>query len=188
MKYPLIIRCQAYGKYNCLCTYGKSNCQYKFTSVLIHCSEIWNSNASTVTVNSDGTYICAEKYEADVFDLNSMRKYYDKWDAWSKQKGGKYFDFEFVSTFSMPKEVRTAYMRSIMEVFKKCNISWVFSADTSQCGGIIVYKGAEDMLEYPTAQARCILPVDGSYSINTKYNYPCYYDDSVISVMQEFMK
>lgn len=160
----------------------------KFTSVLIHCSEIWDNNSSTVTVNSDGTYTCAEKYERDVFDLNSMRKYFDKWEAWSKQTGGKYFDFEFCSTFSMPKEIRTAYMRSIMEVFKEYNISWVFSADMSQCGGIIVYKGAEDMSEYPTAEARCILPADGSYSINTKYDYPCYYDDSVISVMQEFMK
>ena len=164
--------------------------QGSFTSTIIHCSEIWESPASTVTLQEDGRYTCAETYERDVYDLNSMRAYYDKWEDWSEETGGSYLQFEFVSTFSMPEQVRTSYMKGIMEVFKEYDISWVFSADLTQCGGIIVFKGAEDMaatLNLAEAETTCILPADASYSLNTNYDYPCYYDDAVIKVLQEYM-
>lgn len=176
---------------NCYQPTGINYQRGNFTSVIVHCSEIWENNASTVTINPDGTYTCKETYKNDVYDLNSMRRYYDKWEKWKKETGGNYFNFEFCSTFSMPEKTRVAYMRSVMEIFKEYGISWVFSGDSSQCGGIIVYKGAEDpnhMLSFPGGKMLCILPADGSYSVNSDYDFDWYYDDAVIAVMREFMK
>ena len=160
-----------------------------FTSTIIHCAEIHEMPASTVTIKKDGTYNCKQKYKKDVFDLNSARAHFDMWEAWSKETGGSYINIEFCSIFSMPRELRVNYMRSIMELFKEYDLSWTFFANTIGSGGIIVYKGAENIDEmFPGAPVQLVLPADGSYSVNTDYNYPCYYDDAVISVIQEYMK
>ncbi len=90
---------------------------------------------------------------------------------------------------SLPKDIRVAYARSIMELFKEYDISWALFGDKSGTGDVIIYKGAENLAElFPGATTDCILPADSSYSVNTNYDYPYYYDDAVIEVLQEYMK
>jgi hypothetical protein len=159
-----------------------------FTTTLIHCNEIWNETAAIVNILGDGTYSCEQHFDKDIFDMNSARAYFDMWENWAQETGGRYMDFEFTSLLSMPEAVRVNYMESILSIFDTYDIPWVFSADTSGSGGIIIYKGAETMDEFPEWEPKCILPADGSYSINSNYDYDCYYDDPVIKVMQEHMK
>lgn len=160
-----------------------------FTTTLIKCNEIWSNTPAIVNVKGDGTYSSNQTFDVDVFDMNSAHEYFDMWEKWAQQTGGRYMDFEFTSLFSYPEEIRTNYMESVLSLFDEYDIPWVFSADRSQCGGIIKYVGAETtMEELPEWEPDLILPADGSYSVNSDYDYDCYYDDAVISVMQNHMK
>lgn len=159
-----------------------------FTTTLIKCNEIWSETPAIVDVMGDGTYSSDQTFDVDVFDMNSAHEYFDMWEKWAEETGGRYMDFEFISLFSYPEDIRVNYMESILYLFDEYDIPWIFSADRSLSGGIIEYKGAETMEEFPLWEPDLILPADGSYSINSDYDYDCYYDDAVIEVMQKHMR
>lgn len=96
-----------------------------YDTTFIAFSDEWSDVPTTVTINGDGTFSCSNpNASGDWFDMESLDAYVKSWSDWSKQTGTPIMCNEFMAQSSWPKEVRQAYMKSVIDTLEKYEIPW----------------------------------------------------------------
>lgn len=148
----------------------------KFRSVYIPCTDLFSDRGSTVQVAADGSITSSPAFsEVDVFDLDTMKRYFASWRNWADEHNARVMCNEFGMPMALPKEARMAYLRSVLEVLDANQIPWAAHCERIEGWGPVVF---ENELKY----GLLVLAPDGSYAHKDGY----YIDQSALDLMKEF--
>lgn len=151
--------------------YKKGN----FRSVYISCAEIHAEEASTVTIAADGNITSEPVFpEVDVFDLDTMERYFANWRGWADEHHVRILCNEFSIPMALPATQRMAYLKSVLDVLDANRLPWAVHCERIEGWGPVV-------LEKELEAGNLVLAPDDSYVLRNGY----YIDQAALDLIRE---
>ena len=147
----------------------------KYNTVYIRTAAAWSENTSAINIAQDFTYTVDHPAQSDVFDMESLRNYVEKWAAWSEETGTPIMCNEFGIPIGLPEEVRVGYMRAVLDLFEEYDIPWCIYTNGLRCWAPVV-------TDADVKEGYSVLPVDGS--VVQRGN--AWYDEAMIALFQQY--
>lgn len=148
----------------------------KFKSVYIACTDVFSDKGSTVTIAEDGSITSSPAFpKVDVFDMDTMKKYFGQWRSWADEHGVKIMCNEFSIPMALPERERMAYLKSILEVLDTNQLPWAVHCERVEGWGPVV-------LESELQNGNLVLAPDNSYVQQNGY----YIDQPALDLIKEY--
>lgn len=149
-----------------------------YKTAYISCSDIFQEEASTITINQDGSYTASPEFsEYDAFDYETMYQYFKKWKEWSIKSGTPIICNEFAPLSALPEKQRIQFLKDTLDILEEFDIPWAITVSNMEAWGPY-------MFEADVTKGEAVLPADGSY-VNKG---SMYIDEASIRLLQEYMK
>ena len=151
--------------------YKKGN----FRSVYISCADIYAEEASTVTIAADRSITSEPAFpEVDVFDLDTMERYFANWRDWADEHHVRIMCNEFSIPMALPEAQRMAYLQSVLDVLEANRLPWAVHCERIEGWGPVV-------LEKELEAGNLVLAPDDSYIQKNG----CYVDQAALDLIRE---
>ncbi len=148
----------------------------KFRSVYIACTDVFSDQGSTVTIAADGSITSTPAFsEVDIFDLDTMKSYFEHWRNWADEHNVKIMCNEFSIPMALPKTERMAYLKSVLEVLNANELPWAVHCERVEGWGPVVLERELDI-------GSLVLAPDNSYIHQNGY----YIDQPALDLIKEY--
>ena len=148
----------------------------KFKSVYIACTDVYSDKGSTVTIAEDGSITSSPAFpKVDVFDMDTMKKYFDHWRSWADEHNVKIMCNEFSIPMALPEKARMAYLKSVLDVLDANQLPWAVHCERVEGWGPVV-------LESELQNGNLVLAPDNSYVQQNGY----YIDQPALDLIKEY--
>lgn len=148
----------------------------KYDTVFIRTAAVWSEQASAVNIAEDLSYTVENPAQGDVFDMESLRAYVEKWAAWSKETKTLIMCNEFGIPIGLPEESRVGYMRTVLDLFEEHDIPWCIYTNGLRCWTPVV-------TDADVQEGYSVLPADGS----VMQKDGTWYDEPMMALFREYM-